>query len=224
MKTNEELQRAVLDAIKWEPLLNAAEIGVTAKDGVVTLTGVVNSFAKKAEAEMAAKNVVGVKAVVEKIELKFATDWVKKDDNDIANEVINAIRWNWKIPNDKVKIKVENGWITLYGELTWNFQREALEKSVKDLLGVTGVTNNITIKAESHDIIEKTKIIEALNRNWSINTKNIDVNVNGTKVTLSGSVNSWYQKDEAERIAWNTPGIWSVDNKLTVEYDYSLVD
>lgn len=224
MKTNEELQRAVLDAIKWEPLLNAAEIGVTAKDGVVTLTGVVNSFAKKAEAEMAAKKVVGVKAVVEKIELKFATDWVKKDDNDIANEVINAIRWNWKIPNDKVKIKVENGWITLNGELTWNFQREALEKSVKDLLGVTGVTNNITIKAESHDKIEKTKIIEALNRNWSINTKNIDVNVNGTKVTLSGSVNSWYQKDEAERIAWNTPGIWSLDNKLTVEYDYSLVD
>ncbi len=224
MKTNEELQREVQDAIKWEPLLNAAEIGVTAKDGVVTLTGVVNSFAKKAEAEMAAKNVVGVKAVVEKIELKFATDWVKKDDNEIANEVLNAIHWNWKIPNDKIKLKVENGWITLYGELTWNFQKEALERSVKDLLGVTGVTNNITIKAESRDKIEKTKIIEALNRNWSINTKNIDVNVNGTKVTLSGSVNSWYQKDEAERIAWNTPGIWSVENKLIVEYDYSLVD
>lgn len=224
MKTNSELQKDVQDAIKWEPLLNAAEIGVTAKDGIVTLTGTVNSYAKKSEAEMAAKNVAGVKAVVEKIELKIGTDWAKKDDNEIATEVLNALKWNWEVPNDRLKVKVEKGWITLDGELTWNFQKEAAKNSVKNLLGVTGVTNNIAIKAESHDKIEKAKVEEALSRNWSINTQDIHVSVSGTKVTLSGTVNSWYQKDEAGRIAWSTPGVWSVDNELEVEYEYALID
>jgi osmotically-inducible protein OsmY len=224
MKTNEELQRQVQDAIKWEPLLNAAEIGVTAKDGVITLSGVVNSYAKKSQAEMAAKNVAGVKAVVEKIELKFGTDWTKKDDNEIATEVLNAIKWNWDLPNDKLKVKVEKGWVTLEGELHWNFQRESAKDAVKNLIGVTGVSNNITIKAESKDAIEKKYIEKALARNWSINSKDIHVSVSGTKVTLSGTVNSWYQKDEAGRIAWNTPGVWSVENELAIEYDYSYVD
>jgi osmotically-inducible protein OsmY len=224
MKTNEELQRQVQDAIKWEPLLNAAEIGVTAKDGVITLSGVVNSYAKKSQAEMAAKNVAGVKAVVEKIELKFGTDWTKKDDNEIATEVLNAIKWNWDLPNDKLKVKVEKGWVTLEGELHWNFQRESAKDAVKNLIGVTGVSNNITIKAESKDAIEKKDIEKALARNWSINSKDIHVSVSGTKVTLSGTVNSWYQKDEAGRIAWNTPGVWSVENELAIEYDYSYVD
>ena len=224
MKTNEELQKDVQNAIKWEPLLNAAEIGVTVKDGVVTLTGTVNSFAKKAEAEDAAKSVAGVNAVVEKIELKFGADWTKRDDNEIANEVLNAIKWHWDIPNDKIKVKVEKGRVTLDGELHWNFQREAAKDAVKNLLGVTGVSNNITIKAESHDKIEKTKVESALNANWAINTQDIKVSVLGTKVTLSGIVNSWYQKEEAVRIAWNTPGIWAVDDQLEVEYDYALID
>ena len=131
MKTNEELQKDVQDAIKWEPLLNAAEIGVTAKDGVITLTGSVNSYAKKSEAEMATKNVAGVKAVVEKIEIKFGSDWAKKDDNEIATEVLNAIKWDWEVPSDKIKVKVEKGWITLEGDVTWNFQKNAA-KNVAD--------------------------------------------------------------------------------------------
>ena len=224
MKTNEELQKDVQNAIKWEPLLNAAEIGVTVKDGVVTLTGTVNSYAKKSEAEAAAKSVAGVKAVVEKIEIKFGTDWAKKDDNEIATEVLNAIKWSWSVPNDKVKVKVEKGLVTLDGELSWNFQREAAKNAVKNLLGVTGVSNNIRIKAESHDAIEKRDVEKALARNWSINTQDITVKVSGTKVTLTGTVTSWYQKDEAGRIAWNTPGIWTVDNELEVEYDYALID
>jgi osmotically-inducible protein OsmY len=224
MKTNAELQKDVQEAIKWEPLLNAAEIGVTVKDGIVTLTGVVNSFAKKSEAEMATKNVAGVKAVVEKIELKFGTDWTKKDDNEIATEVLNAIKWDWDIPNNKVKVKVEKGWITLEGELNWNFQREAAKNAVKNLLGVTGVSNNITIKSETHDAVEKKAVEDALARNWSINDRNIQVKAEGTKVTLTGTVTSWYQKDEAGRIAWNAPGVWTVDNELEVEYEYSLID
>ena len=224
MKTNEQLQKDVQDAIKWEPLLNAAEIGVIAKEGVITLTGTVNSYAKKSEAEAAAKSVTGVKAVVEKIDVKFDSAWAKIDDTKIANDVLNAIEWNWKIPNDKVKVKVEKGWITLDGELNWNFQREAANEAVKSLSGVIGVTNNITLKPESHDLIEKREVERALARNWSINSQDIDVKVNGTKVTLTGTVGSWYQKDEAGRIAWNTKGIWNVDNQLEVEYDYSMID
>jgi osmotically-inducible protein OsmY len=224
MKTNEELQKDVQNAIKWEPLLHAAEIGVTAKDGVITLSGSVNSFAKKAEAEMAAKNVAGVKAVVEKIEIRFASEWTKKDDNEIATEVLNAIKWTWEVPSDKIKVKVEKGWITLDGDLTWNFQKESVKNAVKNILGVTGVTNNITIKAESQNKIEKKMVEDALSRNWAINSDDIDVSVSGTKVTLTGTVGSLYQKDEAGRIAWNTPGVWTVDNELEVEYDYALID
>jgi osmotically-inducible protein OsmY len=222
MKTNAELQKDVQDAIKWEPLLNEAEIGVIVKDGVVTLTGTVDSYSKKIEAEAAAKNVAGIKAVVEKIEIKFSSNWAKKDDNEIATEVINALKWNWQVPSDKLKVKVEKGWVTLDGELQWNYQKDAAKDVVKNLLGVQGVSNNITIKSDTQDQIEKKDIENALKRNWSINDKDITVKVSNHKVTLTGSVNSWYDKDEAARIAWNAPGVWNVDNELVVDYDYEI--
>ena len=224
MKNNAELQKDVQDAIKWEPLLNAAEIGVTVKDGVVTLTGVVDSYTKKTEAEDAAKNVAGVKAVVEKIEVKFSSIYGKKNDNEIADEIVNALKWNWRVPNDKVKVKVENGWITLEGELEYNYQRDAAKDAVKDMLGLTGVSNNITVKSTSAEKVEKADIESALKRNWSIYENDIDVKVSGHRATLTGTVDSWYQKDEAGRIAANAPGIWLVDNELIVDYDYSLMD
>ncbi len=224
MKNNEELQKDVQDAIKWQPLLNAAEIGVTAKDGIVTLTGVVDNFTKKSEAEDAAKNVAGVKAVVEKIVVKFSSSWAKASDGDIAKEVLNAYNWNWRVPNHKIKVKVESGWVTLEGELEYNYQREAARDAVKNLLGVTGVSNNIKIKSTTKEVIEKSYIESALRRNWSIYDNEIDVKVSGHKATLRGTVDSWYQKDEAGRIAFNAPGVWSVDNELIVDYDYSLMD
>ena len=224
MKNNEELQKDVQDAIKWEPLLNAAEIGVTVKDGVVTLTGVVDNYTKKAEAEDAAKNVAGVKAVVEKIDVKFSSSWAKTSDGDIATEVLNAFKWNWRIPNDKVKVKVESGWVTLEGELEYGYQSEAAKDAVKNLLGVASVVNNITIKPTIAEVAEKADIESALRRNWSIYDTDIDVKVSGHKATLSGTVDSWYQKEEAGRIAFNAPGVWSVDNELIVDYDYSLMD
>ncbi len=224
MKNNEELQKNVQDAIKWEPLLNAAEIGVTVKDGVVTLTGVVDNYTKKTEAEDAAKNVIGVKAVVEKIEVKFDTSWGKTSDDEVAKEVLNAFKWNWRVPNDKVKVKVESGWITLDGELEYNYQSEAARDAVKNLLGVTGVTNNIKIKSDTMEAVEKSDIELALRRNWSIYDNDIDVKISGHKAILSGTVDSWYQKNEAGRIAFNAPGIWSVDNDLIVDYDYAFMD
>ena len=218
MKTNEQLQRDVQNAIIWEPLLNAAEIGVTAKDGVISLTGTVDSYIKKVEAENAAKNVSGVKAVVENIKINYDT-YGKKDDAAVAKEVLSAFKWNWEVPSDKIKVKVEDDWVTLEGELEWNYQKEAAKKAVATLDGVMGVTSNITIKSETKDMVEKRAIESALERNWSIDEHDIKVKVSGNKVTLNGIVDSFYQKDEAERIAWNAPGVLSVDNELVIEYN-----
>ena len=219
MKNNADLQTDVQNAIKWEPLLNAAEIGVTVKDGVVSLTGFVDSYAKKMEAENAAKKVIGVKALVENIEVKFSNSW-SKTDLEIATEVLNALRANWSVPDAKVTVKVENGWVTLDGELHWNYQRESAKSAVNFLAGVKGVSNNIKIKSETHDAIEQKDVENALGRSWSLDDSGISVSVSGTTVTLSGTVNSWYQKEEAGRIAWKTPGIWHVKNELEVDYYY----
>ncbi len=223
MKSNADLQKDVQDAIKWEPLLSAAQIGVTAKDGVVTLTGTVDSYAKKQEAENATKNVHGVTAVAEEIEVRFGNE-SKKDDTEIANAAVNALKWDWQVPNDKVKVKVQNGWITLDGELAWNYQREAAHNAVRWLTGVTGVSDNVTIKSETHDAIEKKAVQDALTRNWSINDLDINVSVSGTKVTLTGTVPSLYQRDQVSKIVWNTPGIWNVQNDLIVDYSYAMAD
>ena len=222
MKTNQELQTDVQNAIRWEPLLHAAEIGVTAKDGVVSLSGVVDSYAKKMEAENAAKKVIGVKALVEKIEVHFPSAWTKTNA-EIANEALTALNSNWSVLKDKVTVKVENGWVTLEGELPWNYQKEAAKSAVHYLTGVKGVTNNIKIKSESHDAIEQKDVENAIGRSWAVDDTDIQVEVSGTTVTLTGTVDSWYQKDEAGRIAWNTPGIWHVKNELVVDYYYELV-
>lgn len=219
MKTNAELQTDVQNAIKWEPLLHAAEIGVTAKDGVVSLTGEVDSYVKKMEAENAAKKVIGVKALIEKIEVKIPNKW-EKTDTEIVDKVLKALKKTWSLPKDKVTVKVENGWVTLGGELLWNYQREDAKKAVRYLSGVKGLINNIKIKSESNDAIEKNMVEKALRRS-SIDDSDINVKVSGTTVTLSGTANSWYQKDEAERIAWKTPGIWHVNNELEIDYYYA---
>nr|WP_315250681.1 BON domain-containing protein [uncultured Flavobacterium sp.] len=222
MKTNEELQKDVQYAIKWEPSLHAAEIGVTVKDGVVTLTGTVDGYFKKNQAEDAAKNVAGVKAVVEKIEVKYSNGYTKTD-NEIATEVLKALSDSWSVPDDKVKVKVENGMVTLDGELPWNYQREAAKTAVIYLSGVKSVINSIKIKSEVHDAIEKKDVEKALARSWAFDSDDISVKVNGTNVTLTGVVGSIYQKEEAGRLAWKTPGIWSIDNNLVVEYHYATI-
>lgn len=218
MKSNETLQRDVQDALKWEPLLHAAEIGVTVADGVVTLSGIVDSYMKKTEAENATKNVLGVKAVVEKIEIRYG-DADKKSDGEIAKAIVNAFSWNWAVPSDKVKIHVENGWVILEGNLHWNYQREASMAVVTQLLGVKGVTNKITIKSESLDNVEKVSVEDALARNWSIDNENINVAVSGNCVTLTGVVDSYYQKDQAGKIAWDAPGVEAVQNHLLIEIE-----
>jgi osmotically-inducible protein OsmY len=219
MKTNEELQKDVQDAIKWQPLLKAAEIGVTAKSGVVTLTGNVNSFTKKIEAEKAAKSVVGVRAVVEDINVKF-TNSHEKNDEDLAGEILSSMKWDWSVPNDKVQVKVENGWVTIDGSVEWNYQKEAARGCAANLIGVKGVTNNVTVKTNSNDAIEQADIEKALSRSWMVDDHSIQVKVKGNKVVLRGAVESIFEKDEAARLAWNAPGVNEVDNELAVIYEF----
>lgn len=219
MKTNEELQKDVQDAIKWQPLLKAAEIGVTAKNGVVTLTGNVNSFTKKIEAEKAAKSVLGVRAVVEEIHVKLSTS-LDKNDEDLAGEILSSMKWDWSVPNDKVQVKVENGWVTIDGSVEWNYQKEAARSCAANLIGVKGVTNNVSVKANSNDAIEQADIEKALSRSWMVDDHNIQVKVNGNRVVLRGAVESIFEKDEAARLAWNAPGVNEVDNELAVIYEF----
>jgi osmotically-inducible protein OsmY len=206
----------VQDALKWEPLLYAAEIGVTAEDGVITLMGNVDSLAKKTEAEGAAKKVAGVKAVIEKIEINYG-NLKERDDKEIVTEILAAFNGNYAIPKDKIKVRVENGWVTLEGEVPWNYQREAAKKTINNIRGIKFVSNEIRIKTESDDTIEKKDVERALRLNWSTGG-DIHVNVLHNRVTLNGTVDSLYKKDEAERIAWNAPGVWEVENELAVEY------
>ncbi|KAB1157610.1 BON domain-containing protein [Flavobacterium luteum] len=219
MKTNEQLQKDVLDALKWEPQLHAAEIGVTAKDGIVSLSGTVNNYGKKIAAEKAAKNVAGVRAIVEKIEVTYPNSGVKTDE-EIANNVLKALLNNWNVPDEKIKVEVEDSWVTLTGEVSWNYEKEAAKNSIDNIPGVRGVINNIKVKSVLKNELEKKLIEKALHRHSSINANNIHVEVSGTKVILSGKVKSMYQKEEAGKIAWKTPGVWSVENNIVVEYDY----
>ena len=154
MKTNEQLQKDVQDAIKWKPLLNAAEIGVIVKDGQITLTGVVDNYIKKVEAENATKGVSGNKAVAEEIEGYYGNSF-GKNDTEIASEVLNAWKNNWEVPNDKLKVQVEKGLVTIDGEVGWNYQKDAAKRAVQNLSGIAWVTNNIIVKSESKDAVEK---------------------------------------------------------------------
>ncbi|MDR6969287.1 osmotically-inducible protein OsmY [Flavobacterium arsenatis] len=218
MKSNEELQKNVVDAINWEPLLQAAEIGVMADDGVVTLSGSVNTYAKKAEAEQATKNVAGVKTVVDAIEIVFNTKDIKTDA-EITDAIENAFKWHWDIPTEKVMVSVENSWVFLSGDLEWNYQKEFAESAVINLIGIKGITNTINIITSTKDKIEKEDIEIAIERNGTINNKNICISVLKNVVTLTGNVDSWYQKSEAGRIAWNAPGVHQVNNDLYVDFD-----
>lgn len=222
MKTNSELQHDVMEELKWEPILNASEIGVITKDGVVTLTGHVDSYSKKFAAEQATKRVAGVKAVVENIEVKLPGS-SKRTDSDIAQAALNAIKWHSSVPDERVKLKVENGWVYLEGDVDWAFQKEAARASVENLLGVRGVSNQISIKPRIKPIEVKEKIRKSFERSATIDADNIRIETDGSKVTLRGSVRSWTAREDAESAAWAAPGVSNVENKIDVEESLIMV-
>ncbi|MGE6354909.1 BON domain-containing protein [Flavobacterium sp. NPDC079362] len=215
-KSNDVLREEVVEAIKWEPLLSSNEIDVSVQDGIVTLGGTVDNYTQKREAEQAVKNIAGVKAIVDdmKVDLFFSAI---KSDTDIALSVIKALRENWAVPDHRIQVTVENGWVTLEGILHWNFQRKAADNAIRYLPGVRGVIDQIKIEAEIKNELGKEIVEKALSRSWILDVNNIKVRVEGKTIYLSGIVDSLFQKEEAERIVWNTPGVWYVDNELVVD-------
>lgn len=215
-KSNDVLREEVVEAIKWEPLLSSNEIDVSVQDGIVILGGTVDNYTQKREAEQAVKNIAGVKAIVDdmKVDLFFSAI---KSDTDIALSVIKALRENWAVPDHRIQVTVENGWVTLEGILHWNFQRKAADNAIRYLPGVRGVIDQIKIEAEIKNELGKEIVEKALSRSWILDVNNIKVRVEGKTIYLSGIVDSLFQKEEAERIVWNTPGVWYVDNELVVD-------
>jgi osmotically-inducible protein OsmY len=215
MKTDQKIQQDVLDQLKWNPLLKASEIGVAVKNGIVTLSGQVNTYQKKVEAEKEAKKVAGVKAIAEEIQVGISPLF-KKTDPDIAEAIINALKWNTSIPEETLKVKVEEGIVTLEGDVEWAFQRKSAEEAVVNLAGVRSVINNIKIKQKVMPDDVKQKISAAFHRHASIDADKIQVEILGTKLTLKGKVRSFAEVEDAERAAWSAPGILTVVNNLEV--------
>jgi osmotically-inducible protein OsmY len=216
MKTDLEIQKNVQEELKWEPSINASEIGVAVSNGIVTLTGYVDTFSKRKIAKNAAQRVIGVKAVAEDIVVKLLSS-SKKTDTDIAQAVVNALKWHASVQDNRIKVTVENGWVSLEGTVNWAFEKEAAKLAIENLMGVIGVSNLITIEPKVSTTDVKAKIRSAFQRNSSIDANNIIVETIGSSVILTGIVRSFAEKQDAEDAAYKAIGITNVDNQLEVK-------
>jgi len=210
------LKKDVEEELQWEPSIDAAAIGVAVKDGVVTLTGHVPSYAEKMAAARAAARVTGVKAVANELQVGVPAA-EERTDEDIARAVANALTWNTAIPADRVKAQVSHGWVTLEGTVEWYYQKEAAERAVRPIRGVKGVTNNIVVKPTVTAAVVKSQIEAALKRSAEIDAQRITVETRGDTVILRGRVRAEVERQEAERAAWSAPGVAKVENYIIIE-------
>lgn len=220
MKTDVEIQKDVMEEFKWAPLLNASEIGVAVKNGVVTLSGNVDTYSKKIAAENAARKVAGVKAIAEDILVKVSP-YEKRTDSEIAEAVLHALKWNSVVPEEKIKVRVEDGLVTLDGEVEWDYQRTSAGNAVTNLFGVRGISNYIKVSPRivfslSPDKV-RSNIVKALHRRASQDAERIKIETAGNKITLSGTVHSHSEKEDAEHAAWSIPGVVWVENNIEIE-------
>jgi osmotically-inducible protein OsmY len=215
MKTDSQLQKDVIAQLNWEPILHASEIGVSVKDGVATLTGIVDTFTKKIAAEKAAKKVSGIKAIAVDIQVGLSPVF-KKTDTEIAEIVLNALKLHTAVQEDKIKIKVEDGLVTLEGKVEWEYQRKTAQEAIENLPGVRDVNNLIIVSPTVLAADLRKKINEAFHRSATIDAEKVQIDAIGSKVVLRGTVRSMAEKDDAEEAVWAAPGVTTVDNRLTI--------
>lgn len=217
MKTDSQIQQDVIAELKWAPSVNAAHVGVEVSEGVVTLAGHVGSYAEKWDAERAAQRVVGVKALAVEMDVKLTSSY-KRTDADIAAAANSALQWSTYLPKDHVKVMVEKGWLSLSGNVDWEYQRQTAESAVRYLMGVTGVSNDIILKPKVSISAVKSDIEAALKRRALADSQKISVDVKGSDVTLTGTVHSWGERDAARNSAWGTPGVSKVVDKMDISF------
>jgi osmotically-inducible protein OsmY len=218
MKTDLEIKQDVIEELKWEPFLNASQIGVSVKEGVVTLSGSIDSYSKKIAAEKATKNVSGVKAVALDLEVNLPGSSIR-NDTDIAEAVVNALKWHSAVRENKINVKVESGVVTLEGIVDWEFQKNSAKMMVENLMGVKGIVNTIQIKQKTSIEDIKQKVSAAFHRSATIDASGIDIEIIDNKAILKGNVRSWAEKEDAENAVWSANGIERVDNRLEIKTD-----
>ena len=216
MLTDKQLHQAVFDALRWEPSIRESEIGIAVRDGVVTLTGTVDSYAEKYQAARTVEKVHGVRGIAQELAVKLPAA-AKRTDTEIAHATVNALRWDIQVPDERITSKVENGWVALDGDVEWQYQKVAAERAVRYLTGVRGVTNLIVVKPKHVSPFDVSqKIRDALRHNAEIDAARITVDASEGTVTLEGTVRSYAERMDAERAAWGAPGVSRVVDHLLV--------
>ena len=215
MKTDADLKRDVTAELAWDPAVKATAIGVAVKDGVVTVTGHLDTYAEKYAASRAVKRVAGVKAIALELDVKLAPNH-KRSDTDIAESAEIALKWNTLVPVDAIKVTVDHGWVTLQGAVEWDYQRRSVEKAIRPLMGVVGISNEITLRNQPKAADLSRRIEAALMRQAMREAEHIQVDVDGATVKLTGKVHSWQERDAAQGVAWSAPGVLTVVNDLRV--------